>query len=135
MITMEYRVRDLEYNKFIFANGVFIQDGIIHVVEYINGVYEGYVVPNGVINRFTGIYDRNGRKIFDRDICRYHILREEFEPPELNIGEVFWDAEHPGFFIGKDEFDFLEVNRYEVIGNMYDNPSLLKNYFKFERLP
>lgn len=89
------------------------------------------------VGQYTGLTDKNGVKIFEGDIVRYI-----YEP-----GEGFWNAnqlsvvvwEHTGFkldgIIGTNKFALLQgwlvsvpcdKNFFEVIGNIHDNPELLK---------
>lgn len=85
------------------------------------------------IGQFTGLYDRNGKEIYEGDILRsveYHNI----------VGYIMYDKEEGAFmFINIDELMNTElVNRChiterwlnefpkEVIGNIYDNKELLE---------
>lgn len=79
------------------------------------------------VGRFTGLTDKNGKKIFEGDICRNTKTGE--------IVSVKWHGTMAGFVWSKRKekshlFDFGELfrayDKYEVIGNIHDNPELLE---------
>lgn len=88
--------------------------------------------------QFTELTDRNGTKVFDGDILKFTDLNAEYEwigrvefgnpNEEYNWGFqlVFIKGEKPNTDILL-WFDMEETGAYsEVIGNIYDNPELLK---------
>ena len=68
------------------------------------------VLPETVC-QFTGLYDKNGRKIFEGDIMR-------------NAGNVV--EFYGGDFCINGDSPLSYWTGTEVIGNIYDNPELLK---------
>lgn len=79
-----------------------------------------YNIDESSIGQFTGLLDKNGKEIYEGDIYRY-------DNPD-SINEVSYCA--GGGFAGFDltpaihsENRLLDV---EVIGNIHDNPELLK---------
>ena len=84
------------------------------------------VLPETVC-QFTGLYDKNGRKIFEGDILG-GFLDEEY-PEHETIVVVEW---HENMWVtrqGKylpDLLELCDLDCFEVIGNIYDNPELLK---------
>ena len=98
---------------------------------------EAYEVQHKTVEQFTGLTDKNGRKIFEGDIvkCTDEINGLEFTAL-VQFGnpnsEYSWGYQL--VFIAGDEanLDILcwvemeETGAYiEVIGNIYDNPELL----------
>lgn len=82
-----------------------------------------------ILMQSTGLKDKNGVEIYEGDIVRYECCFESY------VEEVIYDDKHCNFgTIDKDEktfsFDALisdfDVDCFEVIGNKYENPELLK---------
>ena len=79
--------------------------------------------------QFTGLYDKNGRKIFEGDI----VVFADFFNDEIHRGVVYWcdlafwfDCTETEGDEGMYSLAYISVNVLEVIGNIYDNPELLK---------
>ena len=90
-------------------------------------VYVGLceVVPE-TVGQFTGLTDKNGTKIFEGDI----IGREDRNGETYAVGVVKYGTFNCsccdgvyGWFI--DGGDIRDIDYYEVIGNIHDNPELL----------
>lgn len=116
------------HGKFIYGSlGVIDTDlcAIYHYHCFEFKADEMQLVDIGTVGQYTGLTDKNGKKIFEGDIVerfwfgRKHIYRIDYDN---NIAS----------FIGKDicglnftSFDY-DACEFEVIGNIYDNPELLE---------
>jgi len=84
-----------------------------------------YGLKNATLMQFTGLKDKDGKEIYEGDICRVSIpLHGDRE------FVVKWSEEFARFDIAishsknKDE-EAHWVPEHEVIGNIYENPELL----------
>lgn len=78
------------------------------------------VIPE-TVGEYTGLKDKNGKKIFEGDKVRYD---------DDETGYIEWDEETARFIISGDgviyDFDNFRGDELEVIGNIHDNPELLQ---------
>ena len=76
---------------------------------------------------YTGLKDKNGKEIYDGDIITAH---SEYNTIESGI--VKWDNKEASFRIeqgisvGTSFYGFQQIENIEVIGNIYENPELIK---------
>lgn len=65
------------------------------------------------VGQFTGLCDKNGKKIFDGDIV---------ESPHGTQGFIEWQNAECAFLVNiGDDWQTMDDCTYEVIGNKYDN--------------
>lgn len=97
-----------------------------------NAMAEGYHLENlkkhnikpvdeFIIMQFTGLYDKNGKEVYHKDFIK----------SGKKIYLVEWQKEEARFFLspikGTYQWQFMDMaDSFEVIGNVYENPELLK---------
>ncbi len=103
-----------------------------------------YHVIAETVGEFTGLSDKNGNEIYEGDILRFP-AKDEWEKENFVSYEVFWHdndcaANHIGWQMNRLHFQgslcgadigiitFLPkwTSKMEIIGNIHDNPELLK---------
>ena len=92
------------------------------------------------VSQYTGLADKNGKKIFEGDIVAYQYDNDDCPFPNKDtrkrIGRVFFQDWRASFAVAEgrngsdmcnqDLFNYVRNgNRTEVIGNIYDNPDLI----------
>ncbi len=88
-----------------------------------NELAERAVLPEMFLQQFTGLTDRKGKEIYEGDIVK----SEQWTPEIYRV----WFS-RGGFCFSNDTTDIEYVNdakyleQFEVIGNIYENPELLK---------
>lgn len=87
------------------------EDGDVGCIRDYTG--KDNLVKLETVGQYTGLKDKNGKKIFEGDIVRY-IDNDLIEYVEFIDGV---------FFAGSEELRYAYC---EVIGNIYDNPELLE---------
>lgn len=133
-----------------YGNYVHLDKKPIH--SCYNSEYRDFIVVNGVdgehhfpitelssLGQYTGLKDKNGKKIFEGDIiktprgfigevifgrteeeCTHMVFRRKITDVYTTYGWVFKRAD--GFTIAIDD----EILQGELIGNVTDNPELMK---------
>lgn len=85
------------------------------------------LVDVNTIGRYTGLTDKNGKKIFEGDIVRHY--NNPSRPEEFDVGVINYDEDHCVWCRTSSKSDDLpyiwKSCVYEVIGNIHDNPELL----------
>ena len=95
-------------------------------------VFEYHEVIPETVGQFTGITDKNGKKIFEGDIVKTKYGRlcivGWFSSPVHNGWdlETIRTAENCAHTRYPDSFDLYKKENLEVIGNICDNPELLE---------
>ena len=96
--------------------------------QSIQRIAKSFVVIPETVGQYTGLFDKNGRKIFEGDIIEAHF--DELFPDLATTLVVVWSDY--GWF-GRDmegNVDSLEQkwvsDFFEIIGNIHDNPELLE---------
>lgn len=92
-----------------------------------------YSVKLETVGQYTGLTDKNGKKIFEGDILEGD-LEDSLDPgakwrSEIIWGKFGWNCKGNKISLPMDEYDIRES---EVIGNIHDNPELLKGSAKNE---
>ena len=95
------------------------------VVVYPNEYHEIYT---STICQFTGLCDKNGKKIWENDILMAHL--DEFYPEDVTYETVEWNVAgwviHEAGSTDREYLDEFDLEHFEVVGNIFDNKELLQ---------
>jgi uncharacterized phage protein (TIGR01671 family) len=107
--------------KFVYGNYYGSTDD--EIVTIINDEFEAEILTD-TLGQFTGMYDINGKEIYEDDIVRGCMYNGSFCDGIIEyVGNSFVAVPIPKFTEGNsDDFKLMEV-----VGNIYDNPELLTN--------
>lgn len=113
----------------------YLGDGKVHIVQHYKGAGGQEVIPE-TVGQYTGLTDITGKKIFEGDIVIYTDAEADYEGYHdnvfLNRGEVGVSAWDGIYFTNRQTVEMSDLYRGEtmvdckVIGNIHDNPELVK---------
>ena len=91
------------------------------------------VIPE-TVGQFTGLYDKNGKEIYEWDIVEVDDFTNVYASKYIGVVEmrrgewcVRYESRIFGECIHRLYFDDFVDRKTTIIGNIHDNPELLKN--------
>lgn len=144
MRQIKFRGKSIETGQWVYGSLLQMQSGSSILVEDIDAkLYDEYKVIPDTVGQFTGLYDKDGREIYEGDILRFP-TKDKWEEKNFVSFEVFFHdndccERHIGWQMnrihfqgnicgtGRDpQFKPSTTAQMVVIGNIHDNPELLK---------
>lgn len=141
MREIKFRGKRLDNGEWVCGDLVHLSKGEVCILPEGGGWEHHLIIPDSV-GQCTGVLDYEGRAVYDGDIVE-SITASEFKekeniPWEWEDGEytmeryvVMWDKSYNDFgfiFFGNEaNHNWLNLEYFRVIGNIHDNPELLKH--------
>jgi len=137
MREIEFRGKWKSNGKWIYGSLVDKRSGERLISRYNEMLeFEGRYVHPETVGQYTGLLDKNGKKIFAGDIvkrsfgvgystARYPSFADGTE--RVSVGAVEYDCKLAGYRFLEQMDDINFVVTVEVIGNIHDNPELLES--------
>lgn len=138
-----FRGKRKDNGEWVYGNSVLFFKETTKIYGELVQWREIEVIPE-TVGQFTGLTDKNGKKIFEGDIIKAYFQPQNFKNPPYAIGSVIFENgtfkvvvhvsknsieykvfEKEGIAAYSIEHNFLDRHYVlEVIGNIYDNPEL-----------
>lgn len=132
---IKFRAWNEKRKEYVKVLGIIDKDTILTYHEKL--FYEG---AKAIIEQYTGLKDKNGKDIYEGDVVKFLFYRKDC------IGQVVFDFvdDSDGYYIEKHygwgiygggynntslgdyADDNMNCNLVEIIGNIHENPDLLK---------
>lgn len=103
-------------------------EGYLEDENHINDGKCEFLIDPETICQYTGLTDKNGKKIWENDILEGHLddkFPEDVTREKVIWHESGWKTEEPGC-VDKEYLDEFDAENFEVVGNVFDNPELLE---------
>lgn len=119
-----FRGKRIENGEWVYGSLVFWYDGSISIET---GVYDApmYAVDPATIGQYTGLTDKNGKRIFEGDLITIPGSKRQGLP-----APVKWSNFDARFEVCRRGFNPIcldgDEGIYEVIGNIHDNYEFLE---------
>ena len=108
MREIKFRAWDKENKKIISWEDIKVyEDNSPYLSDYFN--FKNTPI---ILMQYTGLKDKNGKEIYEGDIVYSTYYRHNIEIEDI--------------FTMYKWFDYPESEEFEIIGNIYENPELLK---------
>lgn len=107
---------------------------VIRQFEFDRADYVSYEVDPETVCQYTGLTDKNGRKIFEGDICKTKFFgKDNGKSQNFNDYDIFKIVYKDGTYLLENRSrqfsasyipDMCGSGAIEVVGNIFDNPEL-----------
>ena len=119
-----FRGKRLDNGEWVEGN-LFVSDtdGGTYILAGSRIVTIEWEVDHSTVGQYTGLKDKNGKKVFEGDIIR---KTNECRHPQIFIANIrtSFPTNEEVYYSPCDHF--TESCEYEIIGNVTDNPELLE---------
>lgn len=129
----KYRMWNEIISRLHSVDGLYFDREVVQYKDEV-GVSRFIKFKNTILMQSTGLYDENGKEIFEGDIVQFEDYYIESDLPYINRGIVEWSQ---GQFTitnrASVEMEDLLDGEFlvlTIIGNIYENPELLQEQNK-----
>ena len=101
---------------------------LLTMKSHIKGVEFGMegLIRHFILMQFTGLKDKNGKEIFEGDIVRRPLFKTKHQILWVKVLTPFGLAFETDTGRATNAVHITNLNKVEIIGNIYENPELLE---------
>ena len=133
MREIKFRGKDIENdNLWRYGSLITYPSGCTSIIEFDKfGNELNHDVDPDTVGQFTGLKDKNGKEIYEGDVIRSPLSEDKTRPHRIFYHTG--NAAFMGALVDRKELCYLRLDQdwiykfgKEVIGNIHDNPELIK---------
>ena len=137
-------MREILFRGKRIDNGELVEGGIVHQTDFYGDSVDRYFIIDGTdtddnigsayrvlpdtVGQYTGLTDKNGKKIFEGDIIKGKFSNYAIWADEAERAFVYGKSYKGGYKNLMSDYLLKSScpNGIEIIGNIHDNPELLE---------
>lgn len=132
-------MREIIFRGKRIDNGKWVYGDLAHFPDKINidphehgQPWRGYAVIPETVGQYTGLTDKNGKRIFEGDMVAFREFKTVYKGKvvfnEKTCGFEIWFSTAVGSYGEKatHTVNFANIDYIEIIGNIHDNSKLIK---------
>jgi uncharacterized phage protein (TIGR01671 family) len=126
----DFEAKEMIYPSLPFNEKYVLQLNCEYMGEFNGKTYDTIKMP---LMQFTGLKDRNGIEIYEDDFVRIELKSHSQDEPLITheVYRIVWQQDRMRFGLRddkdlEDSWAFTPDEDFEVVGNIHENPDLLK---------
>lgn len=120
---IKFRAWDKKNKNMVFSPDLHDHEQAVSFFSILEDNADFFSDDDCILQQYTGLKDKNGKEIYEGDIVNHLFYKE--------IGQVIWNEKSARFVFlfkdgSKDKIFQVDKESFEIIGNIYENPELIK---------
>jgi uncharacterized phage protein (TIGR01671 family) len=123
MRTIKFRVKRVDNGEWVYGY-LYVGQNDYYIMEIVKSGFQSHKVIPETVCQFTGLKDKNGKEIYEGDIVVDKSWQNE-KPQVVTWERRFLLTYTDGYGVQRYDYTGDVSKKFEVIGNIHDNPELL----------